>query len=148
MADYIINSDTLLLIPLDEDVCKIVEKEREIIIKTTVMDVINNSCLYFGCSLQGRIEGTKYLLNCSYKLPIVVDNHNDLIFFPTLSYTSSKCHWISFNNIESYTKKDKNNTLIKFNNQNTYVIPTTLSSFENQYFRSLRLHSILIKKDK
>lgn len=145
MEKYIINADTLAIIPLEELKSRVIEKDDEFIIDDTVLNIVNNSCLFFGSSLKGRVEGTKYLLNYAYKLPIIIDNLNRLIFFPTLSYDSAECIWLSLKNIDKYEKSDKN-TKIYFVGGKTDKIRVTVSSFENQFFRSLRLEKILTKK--
>ena len=61
--EYIINKDTYYLM---FDGCKTVIKElsTELVIPgDNLMDILDNSCKYYGSSLKGRLVGTKNLIN-------------------------------------------------------------------------------------
>lgn len=147
MDNYIINSDTLAIIPIGFNKSRVLELDNEFVINTNPTKIIKNSCLYFGSSLEGRMEGTKYLLNCHYKLPILLSEFNNLIAFPTLSFKSNDCCWLILNNIKEYYKDNKTTNIV-FDNNKMININTTLSSFENQFFRSIRFKELLNKNRK
>ena len=75
-----------------------------------IRSLLNKSCIFYGSSLNGRLKGSKDLLKCRYKLPIIISESNRLIFFPVNKY-----FWINFNMIESFEKKE-NHTIITFKN--------------------------------
>ena len=100
--DYEINSSTLAIISMNDSCCKVLEEEEEYIINKSAYDVIDNSCKYFGSSYKGRYEGTKSLLGMNYKLPIIIEESRNIIFFPTSSPKLNDCFWISLNNISDY----------------------------------------------
>ena len=144
MDKYIINCDTIAVIGIDSKSCKIIEKDRELIVNKNSFSVIEDSCLYYGASYQGRVDASNILISNSYKVPIVVENTNNLVFFPTISPNSNLCMWISidmiFNNV---IDKKTNSCKIIFKN-NTEIL-TNLSSYslENQMLKSYILHSIM-----
>ena len=72
MKDYDINAGTLAIIPLDEDSTKIVEVDNEFVVRENSMKIIDNSCMYFGSSYDGRLAGTKNMIGVNYKAPIVI----------------------------------------------------------------------------
>lgn len=145
IEDYEINSSTLALIPLGENESLVMEEEESYTVKQKSSDIIDHSCKFFGSSLKGRYEGASELLGYSYKIPIVIEESRDIIFFPTASLTSLKCYWISLNHISKYEAIGKN-TLLTFKNGKKITIQSSKYSFENQILRASRLENILSKR--
>ena len=55
----------------------------DVIFKGNVLKtILNESCIKYGSSLNGRIKGSKYALNSKYKLPIIISEKEKLVFFP------------------------------------------------------------------
>ncbi len=49
--------------------------------KQSPMDIIEQSCLYYGASLRGRKDGSKHIIGTSHKAPIAVEPTNEIFFF-------------------------------------------------------------------
>ena len=81
----------------------------------------------------------------NYKLPIVIDDFNNLIFFPTSSPRFGQCLWISLNNISSYLKNDDKSRLL-FYNDVCLDLEISYYSLENQIFRVTMLDSLMRKR--
>ncbi len=141
--NYEINEGTLAVLPEDENKSKILEDETQYIINHTPFEILDYSCKYFGSSYEGRKEGTKSILNVNYKVPIIVENSKNLIFFPTNSPTSNDCIWISLKNIKKISNENFNSTKIEFNNGITITIPVSKRTIENQIMRASRLDLIM-----
>lgn len=141
--NYEINEGTLAVIPAENKKSKILEDKGEYIVDSTPFEILDYSCRYFGSSYEGRKEGTKSILNINYKVPIIVENSRNLIFFPTNSPTSDDCMWISLKNIKQITEEDFNSTKIEFNNGITMTIPISKRTIENQILRASRLDLIM-----
>ena len=62
------------------------------------MNIIENSCEYFGSSYLGRHEGTKKLIGITHKAPIIIEESKNLIYFPTTSPRLTDCVWIKYIN--------------------------------------------------
>lgn len=141
-TNYEINSSTLAIIPISKNVSKIIEEEEIITVNKTTTEIIDDSCKFFGSSYLGRHEGTKNLIGIHYKAPIVIEESNDIIFFPTASPRFDNCYWISLKKILKYKKED-GKTIIVF--KNGYELPINIStgSLENQILRSTLLESVL-----
>lgn len=139
---YEINKSTLAIIPIDQNSSKIYEEEDNFIIKKSVSNIINSSCKYFGSSYNGRYEGSKDLLGMSYKLPIIIEETQEIIFFPTSSPRFNNCSWISLKKINNY-EKNKTGVTINFKNGLNLEFDLSIFSLENQIFRALRLENIL-----
>ncbi len=98
-----------------------------------IRSLLNKSCIFYGSSLNGRLKGSKDLLKCRYKLPIIISESNRLIFFPVNKY-----FWINFNMIESFEKKE-NHTIITFKNGYKRSIFVSYRVVNNQMFKCSRL---------
>ena len=98
-----------------------------------IRSILNKSCIFYGSSLNGRLKGSKDLLKCRYKLPIIISESNRLIFFPVNKY-----FWINFNMIESFEKKE-NHTIITFKNGYKRSIFVSYRVVNNQMLKSSRL---------
>ena len=46
LNNYIINLETLILIPVDDKVTKVFECEDEFLVKKSIMTIIKDSCLF------------------------------------------------------------------------------------------------------
>ncbi len=139
---YEINLSTLLLIGLNDNSTKVIEKDDEFIINYSVKDIVNNSCKFFGSSLIERINSTKRLVRISSKSPIIIEESRNILFFPLRS-TREKCNtWISFNNLTSYEQNDKK-TLLIFNNSKHVLLDFSYYIIDNQVTRSMMLDYVL-----
>lgn len=141
--NYEINEGTLAVIPIESRKSKVLEDGEEYIIECTPYEILDYSCKYFGSSYEGRKEGTKSILNINYKVPIVVENSRNLIFFPTNSPSSEDCIWISLKNIKKIVEEDFNCTKIEFNSGVSIVVPISKRTIENQILRASRLDLIM-----
>ena len=98
-----------------------------------IRSILNKSCIFYGSSLNGRLKGSKDLLKCRYKLPIIISESNRLIFYPVNKY-----FWINFNMIESFEKKE-NHTIITFKNGYKRSIFVSYRVVNNQMLKCSRL---------
>ena len=135
---YEINTKTCALISKNKNTTEIIETGRNFIINKPINQILNESCEYYGSTLEGRIKGSKTVLGLCYKLPIIVESSNEIIFFPTLSPQNENCSWISIKNIKDYNAID-NNVIIKFKGDIKETFPITYESLENQMFRATKL---------
>ena len=140
---YEIDLSTLLLIGIDEYHTRVVTLEDDFIIKDNTRNIIDNSCRFFGSSINDRIKATSRLINISSKTPILIEDSRNIIFFPLKSTREKVNIWISFNHLVTYQKDDKKTILIFNNNQSItldfsyYIIDKENSN--NQVTRSMML---------
>lgn len=142
MNNYEINEDTIAVIPIEYNKTKIIEKDNEYLIEKNAYSIMDESCNYYGSTYKGRLNAAKKILNCAYKLPILVEESQNIIFFPTKSSLEEDCCWINFNYIKFVEKKD-NKSLIKFKNDKDLLLNISKLSIDNQIIRSTRLCYIL-----
>lgn len=144
---YEINKGTLALIPINDKLTRVIELDEEIIIETSAIKIIDESCRSFGSSLLGRHEGTKKIVGISYKAPLIICEASNIIFFPTNSPKSEKCIWISLNNIKGFSKVDKvdKTVLIEFINNKTIELKVSYYILENQILKASMLEAKVLK---
>ena len=112
MISYEVNCDTLALIPVSENKTKVIERNNIFIINKPVMEIIKDSCEYFGSSYIGRHEGTKKLIGITHKAPIIIEETKNLIYFPTSSPRLLDYTWIGLNNIKTYESNNGKTELL------------------------------------
>ena len=144
-TDYVINNETVVMMSIDDSCCMVYEKDCSFKIENNILNILKESCNYFGSSFSGRIEGSKYILNYNYKLPIIVDESREIIVFPIHGYDSLNNCIICANQILNY-EKVKDGIIIYLENGNKIKINESFGIFENQYLKSLNLLNILRKR--
>lgn len=128
-----INGKTLIIYYDNFNTIMINTDGKIIINGNFIRSILNKSCIFYGSSLNGRLKGSKDLLKCRYKLPIIISESNRLIFFPVNNY-----FWINFNMIESFEKKE-NHTIITFKNGYKRSIFVSYRVVNNQMLKCSRL---------
>ena len=142
MDSYEINKDTCAVVSINDKVSKVIENDCDYYINKNTYDVMEDSCQYFGSSLTGRQKGTENLIGVSYKAPIIVEESNNIIFFPTTSPRLKKCSWISLNNLERYYTKNKK-IVLEFKNKQKIMLNLSFGVIDNQILRATRLEAVL-----
>jgi len=147
MREYEITSETCALISISENETEVIELGNKFIIESNLTDILKRSCEFYGCTLEGRIKGSQTQLGMKYKLPIIIENTKELIFFPTSSPRLENCSWISLKNIKHY-EENRFGSIIEFIDDNKLILPISLESLENQIFRATKLMLISRKRSK
>ena len=142
IENYEITPMTLAIIPLEKSKSRILEEDGCYIVTKSTKEIIDNSCKFFGSSYAGRYEGTKSLIGINYKSPIIIEETNEIIFFPTSSPRFDNCYWIALKHVEKY-EKENGNSKILFKNGFTLSLDISYGSLQNQILRSTLLESIL-----
>lgn len=145
MKDYEINSSTLAIVPIDNEVSKVYEEEEEYIVQKSSNSIIKDNCKFYGSSYEGRCIGTKSLTGIKTKYPIIIEESRNIIFFPTSSIRTKQSTWIALNKIKDFKKKN-NNSQILFKNQEKLELDISLYSLENQIIRATMLKSKLFER--
>jgi len=145
IEEYFINEDTLLIIPCGKNKSKVFDKNGNYYLKKSVYEIVDESCQYYGSSYGGRYIGAKKLLEMEYKLPIIIDEVQEVVIFPTCSPRQKDCMWICLNNVENY-ERFKKNSIVKFTNSFHYELNISHNCLENQILRATLLMSKLKKR--
>lgn len=145
LREYEINSNTLALLPIGKEATKVIEKQDSFLVNMTPSDIIDQSCRSFGSSYLGRHEGTKYLTGINYKAPIIIEETQSMIFFPTASPRFSKCAWIALNHVKNHIRFEEK-SILYFQCGKNVELDISYGSLENQILRATKLESVLRKK--
>ena len=145
MKNYEINEDTIAVVPVGYEKTRIIEIGKEYIIDKKAYKIMDESCIFYGSTYKGRLKAAKNILNCSYKLPILVEESQNIIFFPTKSSLEEDCCWINFSYIKTVEKKERK-CIIDFINNERLELDISKLSIENQITRSTKLSYILQKR--
>ena len=142
MKEYEVNDETMAVLGIDKNNSKVYEKNNEYKLSSSSYEVMDYSCQYFGSSYSGRVDGSKRMLGANYKLPIIVEESSEMIFFPITSPENSDCIWIALKWYKDVEKTD-NNTYIVLKNGKKIKTNMSKKSIENQVMRASRLNLIL-----
>lgn len=145
MKDYEINSSTLAIIPLSDDVSRVYEEEAEYVVEKSSNSIIKDNCAFYGSSYQGRCVGTKNLTGIKAKFPIIVEESRNIIFFPTTSSRTQQSTWLALNKIKKYDKLDTKSQIC-FKNEKKLDLNISYYSLDNQVVRATMLKSKLYER--
>ncbi|MCY8379934.1 competence protein ComK [Bacillus haynesii] len=146
---YEVNGSTMAVLPLGEGekpASKILETERTFLVNMKPFQIIERSCRYFGSSYAGRKAGTYEVIKVSHKPPIMVDHSNNIFLFPTFSSTRPQCGWLSHAHVHEFCVAKYDNTFVTFVNGETLELPVSITSFENQVYRTAWLRTKFIDR--
>lgn len=137
--NYIINNNTVYLKVKNEDVY-VKEINNEITLRENILKLLNNSCIYYGSSLKGRILGAKSLIKSKYKLPLIISEKNNL-FFINIKDKNGYEYWLNFQYIKDYIYVD-NLLKIFFEYDKSLLINCSWTIFNNQMLKCSRLYVV------
>jgi len=140
---YEISKGTLAIVPNENESSVVYEDDQTYIIDQIPFSIMEESCKYFGSTYEGRKNGAREILGAEYKVPIVIEDSNNLIVFPTTSPSADDCVWISLKRVKKITKIDNNYTKIIFDNNKELIVDCSFRTVENQLSRASRLDLIL-----
>ena len=143
MKDYEVNNNTMALIYSNNNTI-VYEVNGIFEIQDTIPNkIIKYSCEYFGSSFAGRVKGTNILTGITHKVPIIIEESNEIIFFPTSSSRLNNCSWIRNKYIKKLIKLPENKVEIDLTNNSKFVLNCSYESINNQLLRSSRLETII-----
>ena len=140
---YEISKGTLAILPNEKNSSVVYEDDERYIIKQTPFEIMEDSCKYFGSTYEGRKNGARNILGAEYKVPIVVEDENNLIVFPTTSPLAEDCVWISLKRVKKIERVEYDNTKVIFDNNREIIVNCSYRTMENQLSRASRLDLIL-----
>ncbi len=133
---YIINNKTNYLLFDGKKTIINENKKDKYFFGNCLEEILNESCIYYGSTLDGRIKAAKNLISSRYKLPIIISEKNNLIFFQIKN--KNEIIWFNFNRINDFNKNDKD-IKIFFKDNYCKKFSISWSIFNNQILKSSRL---------
>lgn len=148
MNCYVINRKTLVITPLNERQSVVYEMGKKEIINKPSLSLVRRSCYVFGSSFRGRVDGAKELTGYRYKLPLIIQEEDNVIIFPTKSPFIESNEWVALNHVERfYPNVVNNNTFVEFDNGLLLELSVSCEIFKNQFLKASYL-ATKIKKNK
>lgn len=144
MREYSINKNTLAVLPFGENKSIVYEKDDCFLVNTKPNKIMDDSCRYYGSSMEGRLKGTDNLIGISYKAPIIIEENSPLVFFPTSSPRLKGCAWVCLNNISKYYYDTiGKKSVVKFLNDESISFSMSYNVLNNQVLKANRLEYVL-----
>ena len=144
--EYEINKGTLAIMPNENESSLVYEDEDRFLIEQSPFQIMEESCMYFGSTYEGRKESARSILGAEYKVPVIVEDTDNLIVFPTTSPKSDDCIWISLKRVKNFERIDNSNTKVIFDNNKEIIVPVSYRTLENQISRASRLDFMMRKR--
>lgn len=104
----------------------------------SAFNLINNACIRYGSTMDGRVKAVKALLSFNQKTPFIIAPF-DISVFPTISAKHPECMYI-FNHHFQIKELEKGKSRLTFFDGTTLDIPCSKYALHKQ---QLRLHSLL-----
>ncbi|WP_010531609.1 competence protein ComK [Lentibacillus jeotgali] len=117
---------------------RILEESQE---RNTVLSpekIIDNTCILYGSTLQGRRDSVKGLLKLNSKVPIPVIPEKGIYMLPTCASKNKDNVWFSFYHIDSFEQRD-NGTYVSFHDGTGLFVNASETTFDMQYKRTSQL---------
>ena len=135
----------VLYLTNDSDSTNIVKIRNELIVNETINKIINQTCLKFLTTLDGRIEAIKQVYKISKFVPIYINE--GLILQPIYSIKSWKQIYINISNISKINKVN-DYVVITFINEKTILLEISYERMKRYLKRCLKIKDNQIKKMK
>ncbi|RLL43918.1 competence protein [Oceanobacillus piezotolerans] len=142
ILDYSINPQTAALIPIMHQDYKtiIIEKDKQLFINQTPIDLIKKACLVYLSTYEGRRKAVMHQMNYKRKIPIPINPSLHIISFPTHSTSHSNCCWIFYKHVKEIEKHPLKNqsdsSIITFSNDTQLLIDVSPYILRKQYKRA------------
>ncbi|QPC46017.1 competence protein ComK [Mangrovibacillus cuniculi] len=147
-----ISGDVMLLRPLEYGhriFTEVISAQGSFLNPMKPIDVIKFSCEYYGSSLDGRIHGTKNMIQVTKKCPIMISPESDIFMFPTKSPFHPQCIWVAVNHVTHYQSTPTGETSVTFTDKKVIQLPISYASFEQQMRKTAMLQiSYLNRQEK
>lgn len=149
MKNYCISNKTLLVVPKGKSKSTIIEKLKNYDVDNNTLQVMEDSCSYFGSNYYTRLHNTYQVMKSKYKVPIIVEEKNNIVFFPTNSPNNPNNVWICYNNVKEYLPYlNGKQVKVRFNNSFELILDVSYYSFNQQFLKSAKLHSKINQRRK
>ncbi|WP_156290974.1 competence protein ComK [Oceanobacillus salinisoli] len=139
LSHYSIHKNTISLLPAKHiDYYTIVlEQNRYIYVKQTPIEIIKNSCLNRYTTYEGVREAVYHYTGFKRKVPIPINPHQNIYFFPTHATNDYECCWISCDHVLQINQTTKSSSSLTFNNGKTIQFDVSTYSLKKQMQRTL-----------
>lgn len=136
MNNYVINKDTLAIVPYLKGKSIVYENNHEYIVNKSPRRIISLNCDFNGSSFEIRKQVTSKLTGDAYKVPMLLNNKENIIMFPTESPRLNTCCWINYKNIKCFYNSGNGLVTVKFNDGHPLIFSCSANIIRNQILKS------------
>lgn len=157
IQSYLISSETMALLPANEsDYDTIVIEENDTkYVQQTHLDIIDFTSLELNfTTYEGRWKAIQQLTNFKENIPIPINLHLGIYFFPTHSPKDKHNYWISFKHVLSMEEVSEQQgttpaqSIIYFKNKQSLTLNVSIHDLKKQYKRMLEVVLLIEKNNK
>ncbi|MCO7175015.1 competence protein ComK [Sporolactobacillus kofuensis] len=138
---YIIRPETMALLPYDRSDGSlgtlIIEETRTCQVAQTPLQIVQESCSYYGSTYSGR---KKIAMMMGYKSmpPICVCNELGIYFLPLMAEASRNCVWLAHSHIRQWAKSEETpGTIFAYLTHNQKIeLPINIRPFFNKVMKT------------
>lgn len=120
--------------------CTVVGMFGENTVEENPLNVLNESCEYYGSSFDGRLKAAQQILEGKKNLPIMVSITLEYCMIPLASPMKKDTAWVSYRHIERIIPKGPNSIII-FSNHIKLEVNITKDVLEDRMNKAARLIS-------
>lgn len=147
--NYMINQKTIAILPADgsdgslESI--VLEEDRQIRCKKRPLEIVRESCVYFGSTYNGRKKSARSMGFKSMP-PVCISSDLGIFLIALMSETHRGCTWIAHTHVINWTEADKQTALIEFSNQQVLSVKGNASSLGRKVMRAAQYRLTLSKR--
>lgn len=124
--EYVVTPETMGLAPYlnkyGEEWSIALEMNRTILVPSRSKVVLDESCHFFGSSYEGRVAGTKAIMNRGKMYPIAISVPQDMYMFPLSSPENYTCVWLSYVHIRLIEAHGPHHAKVTFVNGQQLIV--------------------------
>ena len=140
---YTVNENTIAFIPTIDGFgnvqTDILEVDHLIESHLCPIELVDMNLRFYGSSLKGAHEGTRYILGRVNMCPVIMNLKHHLVWFPTDSPKKNDCVWLSLNHIKSYHENPNKSTQIIFTNNSSLTLEVNFNKFKTRISNAYEL---------
>lgn len=141
MEKYLVNNKTIALVKINKKTL-IIDVNKVEVLNKSINKIINDSCNYYGSSLKGRKISAQNILNLKYKVPIVIDDKNNIIIIQLNSPRNRVSLYLVTNKVINY-EFNQNKLKILCSHNIIFNVKISKNTFEKLLINSLQLNNVL-----
>lgn len=121
----------------------VMEEKNEYFVRRRPLELIQDSCSYYGDSLKGRQDAATKLCGYTHKIPVSINPLTGIFFLPTISPSNEKCTWLSHTHILKILEYQEYQSKVLFNNGKTIILDVSHGSLQHQVYRTAQYRFLL-----
>lgn len=141
MENYLVSNKTIAVIKNKRKTI-IINVDKVVVINKSIKNILEYNCNYYGSSFDGRIKCAKDILNIKYKIPIVIDDKNNIVLISLNSPRNSSNVYLVTNKILNYEIINNNLRVFCLNNVN-FKVKLSKNVFEKLLLNSIKIINTL-----